>query len=250
MKKRALVFLGLSSALLAGCGGNTAIHDSFSAFRNQTASQLYHKSMVDLRKGHDRNAVKELEALNALYPFGAYAESGLINLIYAYYQDGDNEEALAVCDRYLRLYPQGQYADYAYYMKGVVSFYEGFTWLQRKAGVNPAPMDDSNLRESFEAFNQLVRNFPNSRYTNDALARMRYIRNLFAEKDLGIAQFYFDRRAYVAAINRASRVVEHYDGTPSMAPALKIMIRSYRKLGMNEKADQTQRILQASFPNE
>lgn len=246
MKK--LLLLCCLVAALCGCSNNT-VRDSFSAYRNQTASQLYHSSKTDLLKGHPHRAVKKLEALNALYPFGAYAEQGSINIVYAYYEDDDSDEALASADRYLRLYPRGNYSDYAYYMKGVIAFKQGFSWLQRKAGVNPAPRDLSNLKDAYLSFDQLLQTFPQSPYVPDAIARMRYIRNLYAEKEVGIAEFYYDRKAYVAAANRATDVVVHYDRSPYVIPALAIMVKSYRKLGLTQMANNTMKILEASYPH-
>ncbi|MCX7125879.1 MAG: outer membrane protein assembly factor BamD [Gammaproteobacteria bacterium] len=248
MKKIILLLLLCSVALLSACSSNE-LHDSFSAYRNQTAAQLYNSSKSELIKGHPNQAIKKLEALNALYPFGAYAEQGLVNLIYAYYENDNADEALATADRYLNIYPRGAYSDYVYYMKGVIAFKQGFTWLQRKWGVNRAHRDLSNLKTAYLSFNELVTNFPTSPYVPDALARMRYIRNLFAEKELDVAQFYFDRKAYVAAANRASEIVVHYDRSPYVIPALSIMVKSYRKLGMTEMADNTMKIFQASYPN-
>ena len=245
--RKILCLFGLV-AILSGCASNN-INDSYSSYHNQTASQLYHASKTDLIKGHDDQAVKKLEALSALYPFGAYAEQGLINLVYAYYKDDQSDAALATADRYLRLYPRGRYADYAYYMKGVIAFGQGFSWMQRKAGINPAPRDISNLKGAYLAFNQLVAYFPASPYVSDAVARMRYIRNLFAEKEVGIAEFYYERKAYVAAANRASYVVVHYDRSPWVISALNIMVKSYRKLGLTESANNTLKIFQASYPN-
>ena len=249
MKKIVLLVCACSIALLTACS-DTEIHDSFSAYRNQTAEQLYQSSKKDLQKDHPNRAVKKLEALNALYPFGAYAEQGLVNLIYAYYENDEADEALATADRYLRIYPRGAYSDYAYYMKGVIAFKQGFSWLQLKAGVNPAPRDLSNYKRAYLAFNLLVEYFPNSVYVPDALARMRYIRNLFAEKALGIAQFYYDHKAYLAAANRASEVVVHYDRSTYVVPALKLMIKSYDKLGMTVMANNTQKILDTNFPKQ
>lgn len=249
MKKIFLLLLSFCFvAFLSSCSNET-VHDSYSAFRNQTASQLYHTAKKEISGGHYNAAVKHLEALNALYPFGAYAESGLVNLVYAYYKNDANDEALAIADRYLRLYPQGHYSDYVYYMKGVVSFGLGFSWLQRKAGINPAPRDTSNLKEAYLSFSQLVQYFPQSPYVPDALARMRYIRNLFAEKEVGIASYYYSRKAYVAAANRASDVVVHYDRSPWVIPALSVMVKSYRKLGLTKLADNTMKVFGASYPN-
>lgn len=249
--KKSISLAVLSAGLLtlvSGCSSNT-LHDSFSAYRTKTASELYQSSKQDLLKDHPNQAVKKLEALNALYPFGAYAEDGLINLVYAYYDNDNADEALAAADRYLRLYPRGQYSDYAYYMKGVIAFKQGFSWMQRKAGVDPAPRDLSNMKNAFASFNQLVETFPNSVYLPDAVARMRYIRNLFAEKEVTVAQFYYDRKAYLAAANRAADVVEHYDRSPYVINALSIMVKSYRKLGMTQMANNTLHIFQASYPN-
>lgn len=246
MKK--MVLLALLVILLSACS-KTEVHDSYAAYSNQTASQLYHSSEKDLKKGHPDRAVKKLEALNVLYPFGAYAERGLINLIYAYYEDDQADEAMATADRYLSLYPRGRYADYAYYMKGVVAFKQGFSWLQRKAGVNRAPRDLSNMKTAYLSFQELVQTFPQSPYVPDAIARMRYIRNIFAEKEVGIAKFYYDRKAYVAAANRANDVVEHYDRSPWVIPALTIMVKSYRKLGLTDMANNTLKIFQASYPH-
>lgn len=246
MKK--LLSLFCLIALLCGCSSN-AVHDSFTAYRDKTAAQLYDKSIKEIKDGHYNRAVKQLEALSALYPFGAHAEQGLITLVYAYYQNDDAEEAQATADRYLALYPRGNYADYAYYMKGVIAFKQGFSWMQRKAGVDRAPRDLTNMKHAYLSFTQLVQDFPTSHYVPDAIARMRYIRNLFAEQEVGVAQFYYDKKAYVAAANRASNVVEHYDRSPWVIPALKIMVKSYRKLGLTAMANNTMKIFEASYPN-
>lgn len=246
MKK--LLALSLLVIFLAGCS-DKGINDSFAAYRHKTAAQLYHTAEASLKKNNYDDAVKNLEALNALYPFGAYAEEGQVNLIYAYYMDDQNDEALAIADRYLRLYPQGKYADYVYYMKGVVATGRGFTWMQKKLGVDPSARDLGSYKDGYLAFSSLVRYFPNSQYAPDALIRMRFIRNILAEHELNIAQFYYKRQAYVAAANRAKQVVEHYDGAPAVVPALLVMIKSYRALELNKMANNTLAILKASYPN-
>jgi outer membrane protein assembly factor BamD len=134
-------------------------------------------------------------------------------------------------------------------MKGVIAFKQGFSWMQRKAGVNPAPRDLSNLKTAYLSFNELVEEFPQSAYVPDAIARMRYIRNVNAEKEVGIAQFYYEHKAYVAAANRANDVVVHYNQSPWVINALTIMVKSYRKLGLTDMANNTLSIFQASYPN-
>lgn len=233
---------------LAGCASD-GIDDSFSAYRHKSAATLYHDSIKQLQKKNYEDAAATLEALNGLYPFGQYAQQGLVNLMYAYYKDNELEESLAVADRYIALYPRGKYSPYIYYMRGVINSNRGYTWLQRKFGVNQATRDTTNLKRAFLAFNQLIRIYPDSKYVHDAKLRMQYIRNLLAEKEVGIANFYFERKAYVAAVNRATNVVEHFDKTPSVIKALNILVKSYRALGLHKDANNTLRIFQASYPS-
>ena len=51
------------------------------------------------------------------------------------------------------------------------------------------------------------------------------------------------RGAYLAAANRANRVVTNFQRTDSVAVALKIMVDAYTKLGMTALADDAQRVL-------
>lgn len=245
--KKILLICGLV-LFLAGCASD-GIDDSFKAYRHKSAKTLYNDARAQLKKGNYDDASSTLEALNGLYPFGQYAQQGLVDLVYAYYKDGELEESLAVADRYLALYPRGRYSPYIYYMRGIINSQRGYTWLQRKVGIDQSSRDTTSLKRAFEAFNMLVRLYPRSQYVTDAKLRMRYIRNLLAKKELNIAEFYFERKAYVAAVNRATNVVEHYDRAPAVVKALALLVKAYHALGMNKDAKNTLRILQASYPH-
>ena len=74
------------------------------------------------------------------------------------------------------------------------------------------------------------------------------LRNLFASYDLHIADYYFRKKAYVAAANRANEVVQQYQGAPEVERALIIMIKSYRILGLEDLASQSLTLLNLNFP--
>jgi len=246
MKKLGLLLLAL--ALLAGCHKYTG--EDYSAYKGMTGRQILDSAEKKLANQKYSAAAKELEALDALYPYSDTSQQGQLDIIYAYYMDDDTPSTIVACDRYIRLYPRGRGVDYAYYMKGLVLYKAGFTWLQRAAGVDPAPHDLSEKKQAFLAFNDLVRAFPNSQYAHNARLHMQYIRNLLARKQVEIAEYYEDRQAYVAAANRASYVVKHYNGTPAVKQALIVMIDSYRALGLNKLADNTLAILRANYPKD
>src|SRR5262249_40030705 len=158
-------------------------------------------------------------ALDALYPFSANSEQALRDMIYADYKNRDYPAAQAAAERFIRLYPRSNFIDYAYYMKGMSEVYETRTFLQSLFPLNLAARDLNAPKQAFFDFRDLVQMFPDSKYAPDAHQQMIYLRNMFAEHELEVAMYYFKRSAYVAAANRASYLITHYEGTPQVEPA-------------------------------
>lgn len=248
MKRCFFFCVGLLVILLAGCS-SSGIKDEYAHYRNKTSAEIYAQAKVDLDKKRYAKAAEELDALDAIYPFGPNSKQAQLDLIYANYQNGDLTSALTSAERYIRLYPGNQYTDYAYYMKGCIEFSQGLNWLQKKFRTNPASGNLDDKKEAFGTFETLIQLYPNSVYAKDAQLRMRYLRNVFADKELLVADFYYQQKAYVAAANRASEVVKHYDGTTSVKPALVLLVKSYRQLNLTTQANNTLKILQANYPD-
>ncbi|HYF97710.1 MAG TPA: outer membrane protein assembly factor BamD [Coxiellaceae bacterium] len=231
--------------LLVGCEGKK---DPLAQYQAMSATQLYDSANSNLKKGNYTSAIQEFSALNNLYPFGTYTEQAQLNLIYAYYKDDDMPSALAEADRYIHMYPRSQHVDYAYYMKGVISYKDGLTWLQQFFGVNPAARNIKNLQESYLSFNELVQRFPSSVYRDDALAHMAYIRNQVAQQEIVIAKLYMYHKAYIAAINRATDVINNYPQSPAVVKAMAINVKAYRALNQPELADRYLKLLGTNYP--
>lgn len=246
MKKLVLVVLSL--ALLAGCAKKDFATD-YSAYQGKTAAQIYNEGKTDMDHGNYSHAVKAFEAMDAIYPFGPYAQQAQLDIIYAYYKSGDNTSAIIAADRYIHLYPRSKDVPYAYYMKGIVSFQPSGTWLQERFGSDRAQHDESGLQQAYADFAVVSEQYPNSEYAPDSRVRMAYIRNELAQHQLEVGQFYYEHKAYVASANRALNVVEHYEGAPQVIPALAILVRSYRNLQLNQEADYYTKLLKANYPN-
>ena len=65
---------------------------------------------------------------------------------------------------------------------------------------------------------------------------MVYLRNLLARYEINVANYYFKRRAYVAALNRGRYVVENFQETPAVPDGLAVMAQAYLILGMDDLA--------------
>lgn len=251
MKSIKLIFLFLltvvSFSFIAGCASEDT---GYGAFKGMTAPQILADGEKQLSKHNYSSASKRFEAIDALYPFAKEADQGGLDAIYAYYRADEIPSALAAADKYIHIYPQGKHTDYAYYMKGLINFDRGKSWSQKLHHTNEEQRNLEYLQQAFSDFNDLVVMFPNSIYAKDAYERMRYIKSLLAKHELEVADFYFERKAYVAAANRADFVVKHFYGTPESVDALKIMIKSYRILGAKQQEHDALEILKYNYPNE
>jgi outer membrane protein assembly factor BamD len=247
VKKKISLFIMVLSMLLAGCAHKE--ENPWKAYEGKTSGEIFYEGEQHLAKKKYTKAVEDFAALDALYPFGPYTQQGEMNIIYALYMKDDNTSGLAAADRYIRLYPQDSHIDYVYYMKGLMSFEQDFNWYQSLFSMDPAPHDLTGKRESFVAFNQVVRIYPHSIYAQDSALHMAFIRNMMARKEMNIADFYMERRAYVAAANRAAGVVQHYSGSPAVPHALEVMALAYQGAGLPDFADKSYRILAASYPD-
>jgi len=130
----------------------------------------------------------------------------------------------------------------------VVNFNEDMGILADYAEQDPAERDPKSMREAFDAFKELAVKFPESKYTPDALARMRWLVNALASNELAVARYYMKRGAYVAAANRAQFTMKTYPEAPSNEEALAILAAAYDQMGLSDLRDDTVRVLAKNFP--
>ncbi len=213
-----------------------------------TEQQYYETAQRAMRNDNYTLAVEQLEQLESRFPFGSYSDQVALDLIYAQYKNLDVNASAEQADKFIRLHPDHQNVDYAYYMQGLAHSTLGRDVFSRLLPSEPSERDLASVKQAFADFNRLVERFPNSRYAGDARQRMIYLRNLLAEHELYIARYYFDRRAYVAAANRANYIIEHYQATPVIPDALAMAVRSYRAMNMKELADAMEKTLASNFP--
>jgi outer membrane protein assembly factor BamD len=228
-----------------GCGLLPEVKDETA---NLNAEQLYRLAHGAMADGNYTRAVKLFDTLESRFPYGRYAQQAILESAYSNYRAGETATAIAACDRFIRTYPNHPNVDYAYYLKGLVNFREDQGLLGYVYELDLSEREPKGMRESFNAFKELVTKFPQSRYANDATDRMRYLTNSLGLYEVKVARYYFNRGAYIAAINRAQVTIVSYPRTPANEDALDVLIRSYDKLGLTQLRDDSQRVLAQTFP--
>ncbi len=216
-------------------------------FKGMTAEQLYTESQKALHKGEYASAIKRLEAMETMYPFSDYTEKSQMDLIYAYYENEDYPAAAATAERFIHLYPRAKHVDYAYYMRGLANFQQTRGVFAKIFPMDESWRDPGTQTQAYSDFAVFIQKFPESKYKANALQRMIYLRNMFAQQELNVSKFYFKRKMYVAAIERASYLVKNYPQAPSVQQALVIMYRSNKALGLNKAAEEAAAVYKATY---
>ena len=208
----------------------------------------YNDAIAQIDKGRYTQAVEDLTSLRTFYPTGQYAEQALLDMMYAQYASGKYENAAASAEQFIRLYPSNPQVSYAYYVRGVANMQgssEGIKLLK----LNQAERDTAFYRIAFANFQELLNKYPNSPYAPDAAQRMTFIYNQFAESEMSAANWYIEREAYVAAVNRAKWVFQYYPLSESVPDAIAVLAYSHEKLGLNDLAKEYKTLLQINYPN-
>jgi outer membrane protein assembly factor BamD len=236
---RLFTLLTLLAALTA-CG---LLPEEEDKTKGWSAQKLYAEASQALANGSYAEAIKYYEKLEARYPFGRYAMQAQLDVAYAYYKDEEPDQAIAAADRFIKLYPNSPATPYAYYLKGIVNFNQGIGLLERYLPTDPSQRDAGAAVEAYKNFEELVRKFPDSEYAKDARQRMIYLRNNLARYEVHVARYYYNRGAYVAAVNRAAYVVERYQRSPAVRDALELMALSYDRLELPNLAGDARRVI-------
>jgi len=235
------------SFFLSAC--NSFSKDKKDIYAGWTAEQFITESKEMLTDEKYKKAIKLLEQLDSRYPFGPHTAQAQLDLTYAYYKNGDSEAALASADRFIKTHPRHQNIDYAYYLKALINFNRNLGFLDRYIPSDSTQRDSVFTENAYIYFEDLIRRFPESKYTPDAKQRMVSLKNALARHELHIARFYMDRDAFLAAANRASYIIQHYQNTPAVPYALEIQIEAYNILGLKNLAQQSSEIYAYNYPD-
>ena len=233
----------------SGCKSMKGVFKDKDADENVPVEQLYDKAHVSMTRGNWAGAENTFRRLVAQYPYGPYTEQALVETAYAQYKSGKHDDAISSIDRFIRTYPTHRHTPYMYYLRGLTDSSRQAVFLQKVWKLDASRRDLATPEQAFADFQIVVDRYPNSRYAEDARARMADLRNLFARHELDVAMYYLRRTAYVAAADRAKRVLEVYPQSKYQSDAVATLVVAYDGLGNKALADDARRVLQQNDPN-
>jgi len=230
------------SLIIAGCSLDE---------KDQTAGWTPEKIYAEAREQMDNlkydKAVGLYEKLEGRATGTVLGQQAQLEKAYAQYKNDEPILATATLDRFIKLNPASPALDYAYFLKGIVNFNDDSGFFSSIVSQDISERDQMAAKDAFAAFKELVARFPNSKYSEDAKMRMQFILNNLSRSEIKVADFYFKKGAYVAAINRAQSTIAEYPDVPSNEEALKILIKSYEALGLTQLKNDIQRVFDSTY---
>lgn len=250
MKNTSIILLLMSLTFISGCswlgsGDDEVTEETTDGY---TERDFYEKIQVSLNAGNWTVAITNLQLLESQFPFGKYAEQAQLELIYAQFKTADYESSISAADRFIRLHPQHVNVDYAYYLKGLSEISQASSFFDGFLPTDNTKRDIGSARSAFATLSEFLNRFPKSPYAADARKRLINLRNQLARAEIHVANYYFSRKAYLAAANRGRYVVENFQQSPAVPDGLAVMAQAYMMLDMQELSENAVQVLAANYP--
>ncbi len=232
----------LASSLLWGCA---ATQDP----SKWSAERFFSEAKEALDSSDYQTAIKYFEDLDIYHPFSPYTQQAQLEVAYTYYKYGEPDSSIAAAERYIKLYPRSENVDYAYYLRGLVAFERGTSGIDLAFNLDTSNRQPNSALNAYSHFKELTERFPNSQYVDDAKQRIVDLRNKLAEYELHVARYYLRRGANLSAAQRAKYTLETYPQTPAIPDALALLTEAYTKLGVDDLANNTLKVLRLNYPD-
>jgi outer membrane protein assembly factor BamD len=227
-------------SLLLLLGGCTTLVDFFRQ-RPQAlppASELYAEGETQLNKGRFDEARTAFRKVAERHPQSGYAPRARFLVGEAFYREGQFDKAIKEFEGFMSFYPRHEISDLVQF-RLAMSYYDQ---------MKPVEQDQEITRKAMEAFKVLVREYPESRYAADALAKIDICRGRLAQKELWVAAYYINQGNPSAGRQRLEKVIKDYPRTLVIPEALYRLGEVYQNDGRTEDAQRMFRQVADEYP--
>jgi len=188
--------------------------------------EAYQEGLKELKRGDALFAAKKFNEAEILFPQSEVAPRAALMASYSYYSQNYYADAIAELDRFLKVYPNHQDKAYAEYLLGLC-YYEQI--IDEKK-------DLESIEKSKTIFLRLTKNYPNTDFAIDAGFKLNLIYDILAAKEMYVGRYYFNKKKWIAAINRFKFVVNNYETTIYVEEALHRLVEIYYILGLEDES--------------
>ena len=239
LKPNRLFLLALSVAVIlpaAGCARNRTKSDT--AYVARDVNTLYALGKSRLDRGDYLVAAKTFDEVERQHPYSVWARRAQMMSAFSYYMAKTYPDAISSAQRFLTIHPGNKDAPYANYLIAM-SYYNQIADVSR---------DQKITVQASDAFQELIRRYPESRYAADARLKQDLINDQLAGKEMEVGRYYQRSGNWLASVNRFREVVDKYQTTTHTPEALMRLTESYLALGTPDEAVKSAAVLGRNYP--
>jgi outer membrane protein assembly factor BamD len=228
-----------TGALVASCQSDKDIDITKLGVQTDPPEELYNQGLANIKAGNMTEAGRKFDAIDREHPFTDSARKALVMSTFIKYRQGDYESAIQSGKRYMKQYSNSDDSDYVLYLM-----------CQSAARtIVDVTQDQRNAQRTVDICQELLDNYPQSQYADEAQKQIRYARNNLAGKEMQIGRYYLERKEYLASINRFRIVVEKYSNTNQIEEALARLVEAYYAMGITSEAQTAAAVLGRNYPD-
>ena len=234
---RTIVLLLACAAILpaVGCARNKAKGDT--AYVARDVNSLYSAAKRSMDQGDYLQAAKLFDEVERQHPYSVWARRAQIMSAFNYYLAKKYTDAVSSANRFLTIHPGNAEAPYAHYLVAM-SYYQQIADVTR---------DQAVTQQASDAFGELIRRYPDSRYAADARLKLDLINDHLAGKEMEVGRFYERSGNWLAASLRFRTVVDQYQTTSHTPEALERLVECYLALGIPDEAQKAAAVLGRNY---
>ena len=246
---RSLTLLILFSFFISGCslfGGDKNARGPVAD--GLTSKALYELAAEKFNSGSIDEGIEQSEVILAAYPGSKYAIQARLDIAYQLFKRKKYNRAILTLNEFIERYPALPSTPYAYYLRGIIAEEKSLSILDEII-TDRAQRDVQSVRDAYSYFSLLIKTFPDSKYSDEALKKLVVLKNTLARHEFYIALYYTNNGSHIAAINRSKYIIEHYPNSPSVADGLHLMAYNYNVINAEELANDARTVLNLNYPN-
>jgi outer membrane protein assembly factor BamD len=203
------------------------------------AQDLYQAGEQDMSKKYYPQARTNFQKIVERHPQSQYAPRARFLIGETYYREGSFDKAIKEFEAFMSFYPRHDIADLVQF-RLAMSYYDQ---------LKPVEQDQGLTVKAVEQLKKLVREYPDSRYASDALAKIDVCRGRLAQKELWVAAYYLENENNpVAARQRLEGVLKNYPRSLVIPEAMYRLADINAREGKTDEAQQLFKKLSNEYP--
>jgi outer membrane protein assembly factor BamD len=233
----ALLFAAVAVLPLGACahGGKKGADTAYVA---RDVSSLYTAAQKAMNQGDYEQGAKLFDEVERQHPYSVWARRAQLMSAFNYYLAHKYTDAISSAQRFVTIHPGNTEAPYAQYLIGM-SYYQQIDDVTR---------DQTTTQQASDAFGELIRRYPDTRYAGDARIKLDLIKDHLAGKEMEVGRFYQRSGQWLAATYRFRSVVDQYQTTTHTPEALERLVECYLALGVPVEAQKAGAVLGRNYP--